>query len=282
MRAGRYQVRFEPGSRPGTVQIAWRREKQMFLTVDGAWKGGIEQMRFEGSLLGAPLTVRITIDRSAAENDLRFAVDTPFEFAAWRGQDVSKLPWFDELYDLIGTFTAGGEVTMTCFVEGQRAGTGVLNFLDSDANRILFGGLQLLACTRSLAEHYAKELRLPSPLQISYAQERVINALWALTSGNSFVEDIPGASFECIVSSITPSAKRLLGARRRKHHGSVQIFGTSAFDILGTVVEVNNLENIFSDVELTEVERISSTSRRLRFVGSNRAKWLRRVRVNLN
>jgi hypothetical protein len=253
----------------------------MFFTIDGAWQGGTEQMRFSGSLLGSPLTLVLTIDRGSAENDFGFSVDTPFDFAVWAGQPISTLPWFDELRDLIGTLTAGGEVIVTYFIEGQRIGTGALSFLETEANRILDNKLGLLGRLRSIAQQYVTGLRLPAPLQITYAQERVIDALWALTSGNSFIQDIPGASFGCTLSSITPSATRLLGARRRKHNGSVQIFGTSAFDLLGNIVEVDNVENIFSDVELTEVERISATCRRVKFVGSKRAKWVRRIRVTL-
>jgi hypothetical protein len=119
---------------------------------------------------------------------------------------------------------------------------------------------------------------LPKLIAITSAKEREIEALWALTFGNSFIDEIPVASFSCTVSSITPAGEEWLGREHDQHIGSVQIFGTSAFDLFGQVIEVHNVENILSDVELVEVLEISPTSRRLKFVGSGHAKWLRRVR----
>lgn len=118
MPEGRYKLRFEPGSRPGSVQLRWHESE--FLQIDGDWRGGTETMRFVGSLPHSPLSVEISITRGATDEDFSISVSTPLRLSEWDNQFVSYLSWFDELRSLAATLASEQGVELAYFVEGVR------------------------------------------------------------------------------------------------------------------------------------------------------------------
>lgn len=276
MPEGRYKVRFEPESRPGSVQLRWQRS--MFLNIDGSWRGGTKITRFVGSLLNSPLSVEITVSRgaAAADDDFTISVFTPLRLEAWEGELVSYLPWFDELRSLAATLASGEEVELAYFIQGVRLGRGQMTATNKHVNQLLHRKLDWLERIRFLANHYRLDVRLPKTADITYQKERELDALWALTRGDSFQDAIPGATFGCIVES----GDRLPAHWRSgepQPHGTMKIIGTAAFDVFGHDIEIPDVENIITDIQLTSFEDTQiAAKKRVSFRGGGTAVWYRR------
>lgn len=275
MPVGRYRLRFEPESRPGSVQLRWGQDPRL-LHIDGFWRGGIDTMRFNGSLPRCPLSVEITVDRGANENDFNISVSTPLQLDEWEGQPVSQLSWFDELRGLVSTLATEQEVALTYFIEGTRVGCGGLTATNSEININIHRELDWLERVRFSANHYGVNPPLPKPTGITYQTERELDALWALTRGDSFQDEISGATFGCSVDSEGPLPPHWKSGESQVH-GTMKIIGTAPFSLFGHVIEIPNVENIMTDVELISFEDASPPSkRRLNFRGGDSAIWLRR------
>lgn len=274
MPAGRYRLRFDPEARPGSVQLRWGYKPHM-LHIDGSWKGGTETMHFAGSLPRSPLTVEVTVDRGE-NDDFAISVTTPLRWDVWEGQPVRHLAWFDDLHGLISTLATQQEVELTYFVEGVRVGSGLLTATSSEINANLHREFDWLARVKFLANHYEVDARLPKPTKISYQTERELDALRALTRGDSFQDEIPGATFGCSLESDAPLPDHWK-SREPPVHGTMKIIGTAAFDLFGHPIELPDVENMMTDVELVAFEDSPPGSkRRLSFRGGEEAIWFRR------
>ena len=276
MPVGRYKVRFEPESRPGSVQLRW--QSSMFLNIDGSWRGGTEITRFVGSLSKSPLSVEITVSRgaAAANDDFSISVSTPLRLEAWDGELVSYLPWFDELRSLAATLASGEEVELAYFIQGVRLGRGQMTATNKHVNQLLHRKLDWLGMIRFLANHYRLDVRLPKTADITYQMERELDALWALTRGDSFQDAIPGATFGCIVESGDPLPAHWRSGKPQPH-GTMKIIGTAAFDLFGHDIEIPDVENMMTDIELTSFKDTETASKkRLSFRGGEKAVWFRR------
>ncbi|HKP04996.1 MAG TPA: DUF4365 domain-containing protein [Chthoniobacterales bacterium] len=273
MPAGRYKLRFEPESRPGSVQLRWKNSK--FLQIEGYWQGGIEVMRFGGRLPHSPLSVEISLTRGATD-EFSISVSTPLRLDEWEGQALSCLAWFDELRSLAATLATEEEVELAYFVEGLRVGRGQLAATNNDANQRMHRELDWFGRVRSVAEHYGIDPRVPKPSDITYQTERELDALWALTRGDSFQDFISGATFGCTVESETalPAQWR---TGEPQPHGMMKIIGTAAFDLFGYLIEIPDVENTMTDVELISFEDTDRPlKKRLNFRAGENAIWSRR------
>lgn len=278
MPEGRYKLRFEPESRPGSVQLRWHTSE--FLHIDGFWRGGTQIMRFVGSVPDSPLSVEITVSRGATDDDFNITVSTPLRLNVWDGQLVSYLPWFDQLRSLAATLASGEEVELGYFVEGVRLGSGQLTATDNEINQHLHRELDWFERVRFLANHYRLDVRLPKTTDITYQTERELAALWALTRGDSFQDVIRGATFQCIVES-NDSLPAHWRSGEPQPHGTMKIIGTAAFDLFGHDIEIPDVENMITDVELISIEDTETPSKkRLNFRGGENAVWFRR-RLNV-
>lgn len=274
MPLGTYRIEFKPKSRPGSAQLRWKGSK--FLQVEGTWRGGNESMHFAGGLLGSPLSVDISITRGVNDGELEMSVSTPLRLDEWEGQPVLSLPWFDQLRGLVCTLASGEEVGLAYFVEGLRIGSGQLTATDSAINRHLHEEFDWLERVQSLAERYNINARLPKLSALSYQMEKEVDALWALTRGDSFQHEIPGATFECVSESETPLPVEWQSGKPQSH-GTMKIVGSSPFNFLGHLVEVPDVENTMTDVELISFEDTESpTRKRLAFRAGEKAVWFQR------
>lgn len=274
MPEGRYKLRFEPEPRPGSVQLRWKNSK--FLQIEGCWRGGIEAMRFVGTLPRSPFSVEITISRGAKDDEFSISVSTPLRLDQWEGQQLSRLAWFDELRSLAATLATEEEVELAYFVEGLRVGSGQLSATSNEANQQLHRELDWFERIRSVAQYYGIDARLPKPSDITYHTERELDALWALTRGDSFQDFISGATFGCSVESETPLPAQWRSGKPQPH-GTMKIIGTAAFDLFGHVIEIPDVENTMTDVELISFEDTDSPSKKhLCFRGGKSAIWYRR------
>lgn len=224
MPEGRYKLRFEPESRPGAVQLRWKNSK--FLQIEGCWRGGIEVMRFVGTLPRSPFSVEITITRAATDDEFGISASTPLRLDEWEGQSVSYLAWFDELRSLAATLATQEEVELAYFVAGLRVGRGQLTATTNEANQQLHRELDWFERVRSVAQHYGIDARLPKPSDITYQTERELDALWALTRGDSFQDVISGATFGCTVESETSLPRSLaIGKTTTARHNENHRYG---------------------------------------------------------
>jgi hypothetical protein len=194
----------------------------------------------------------------------------------WEGQAVRHLAWFEELHGLVSVLATQKDVEITYFVEGVRIGGGLLTAPDSEINRSLHREFDWLARVKFLAGHYDVDARLPNATKITYQLERELDALWALTRGDSFQDDIPGATFGCSMESDTPLPDHWRSCEPPVH-GAMKIIGTTTFDLFGHPIEVPDVENMMTDVELISFDDTPPGSkRRLSFQGGDKAVWYRR------
>ena len=274
MPEGHYKLRFEPESRLGSAQLRWSASE--FLHIDGSWRGGTQVMRFVGSLPNSPLSIEITVTRGVTIDDFSISVSTPLRLNAWDGLPLASLPWFDELRSLAATLANGDEVELAYFVEGVRAGRGQMTATDRESNQYLHRELDWFQRMRFLANHYSLDVRLPKASDITYQTERELDALWALTRGDSFQDAISGATFGCVVES-NPSLPAHWRSGKPQPHGTMKIIGTAAFDLFGHNIEIPDVENMMTDVELISFEDTETPSKkRLHFRGGPNAVWFRR------
>ena len=274
---GSYRVRVEPPSRAGTVQLSWQSAAGAdFLQVEGTWRGGCQAARFVGALPNAPLTVELTVDRGSNDEDFRFGIATPLRFATWEGQAVTELAWFLELHSLFGTLCSGADVSVTYLSEGTRVGRGLLSATTHDTGSDILRFLDWLSRVRWLARHYdVPHLTLPKISNIGDDAEHQTNALWALTNGQSFVHEIPEATFSFSTEGGAPLPERWSDPANQGV-GSVSISGNSTFDLLGHTIDLPDVENIFTAVKIASVDPVSNSTRRITFRGQNDARWVRR------
>ncbi|MGB8473774.1 MAG: hypothetical protein WCE61_06775, partial [Candidatus Acidiferrum sp.] len=256
------------------VQLRWKESN--FLQIEGCWRGGIETMRFVATLPRSPLSVEITITHGATDDDFGISVATPLRLDEWAGQSISCLAWFDDLRSIAATLAMQEQLDLTYFAEGVRVGRAQLTATTSQANQQLYRELDWFERVRSVARHYGVDARLPKPSEITYQTERELDALWALTSGDSFQDVIDGATFECTVESETPLPTHWRSGKPQPH-GTMKIVGTAAFDLFGHVIEMPDVENVMTDVELVSFEDTDSPStKRLCFFAGGNAIWYRR------
>jgi hypothetical protein len=275
MPEGRYKLRFEPESRPGSVQLRWKNSE--FLQMEGYWRGGTEMMRFVGALPRSPLSVEIEITHDTTGNDFKIAVSMPLRLDEWEGQSLLSLAWFDELRSLAAALATGKKVELAYFVEGLRVGKGALMATTNEANQQLHRELDWFERVRWLSQHYGVDPRLPKASEITYQTERELDALWALTRGDSFQDVISGASFRCVVEESDSSLPAHWRSGEPQPHGTMKIIGTAPFDLLGYDIEIPDVENMMTDVELISFKDTDIPSKkRLDFRAGENAIWHRR------
>lgn len=274
MPTGRYQLRLEGQRRVGSVHLSWGESQSQFIQVDGFWQGGTERTRFRGALHATPLSIEVDVTRGAQPTDMQFGVSISLNFKQWEGQLTCGLPWFDPVRSLIAALGSNKPVTLTCFFEGLRVGAGVLTATANAVNARTAQKFDWLARVRDIAMKYAPETLLPKLTEISYEQERQMDALWALSRGDSFADDISEATFSFTVRCEAPLPESWASGAATA--GSLKISGTSSFDFFGHSIELPDVENIFSSVRLISVDDLTPPSKRLTFRAANGAKWIRR------
>jgi hypothetical protein len=275
MPVGRYQLRFEPERRRGCVQLSCGKANPLFVQIDGSWQGGTQRARFEGTLPNSPLSIDIRVKRGAQASDTEFQVSTRLDLDCWQGHLASNPPWFDVVLNLISSLLAQEPVNLTCLIEGLRVASGALTANSSEANMRIAEKLNWLARTRSLAIQHAPTATLPKLSEMTYEAERQLDALWAITQGGSFFEDISGATFGFSIDSRVALPKDWTSCPC-KLQGAMKIVGGAVFDLFDHTVEITGVENVFSSVELVSIEDVSPSSRRLSFRGADAARWSRR------
>jgi len=113
-------IHFEPDSRKGSVQILFDTESTRVVQIDGLWRGGLKSVRFQGALLGSPLSVDLKIEHSLAEPKTSF--ETPLQLAEWEDRPVLLLGWFDQVHAWMRALRAGEEFQVRYFIEGMEGG----------------------------------------------------------------------------------------------------------------------------------------------------------------
>jgi hypothetical protein len=271
MPGGKGLIHFEPDPREGCVQIACGSDPGMIAQVNGKWRAGAKSARFEGHLERSPLSVALRInDLSGAP---RTSFDTPVRLCEWEGQSFSRLAWFDHVHAFVRTLADGRQFRVDYLLEGIPLGGFVATADKNQSTARLKNAVDWLAKCRFVANHYGVDAILPNFGEIRYAQQRDVEVLHALATGN-FVEDsIAGLPF-----GFSGSAQMLIPENWQSSTepitGTLKLIGPGQMDFFGQVIEISEVEQLFTDMELVEI-KLGESSKSLLFKGRKDSVWRR-------
>jgi Domain of unknown function (DUF4365) len=271
MPSGKGLIHFEPDPREGCVQIACGSDPVMIAQLNGKWRAGAKSARFEGRLDRSPLGVELRIDDLSGTPQTSF--DTPFRLGEWEGQSFSRLAWFDHVYAFIGTLADGREFRIDYLLEGIPLGSFVATAEQNQSMTRLKNAVDWLEKCRFVANYYGVDAILPKFGEITYAQQRDVEALHALATGN-FVEDsIAGLPF-----GFSGSAQMTLPeswqSSTEPTTGTLKLIGPGEIGFFGQVIEIPEVEQLFTDMELIEI-KVGESSKSLLFKGKKDSVWRR-------
>jgi hypothetical protein len=276
----RGRIRFEPETKSGCVRISFGSASARLVQVDGRWRGGTESLTFSGSLSNAPLAIEVRVEHSgnSAPPDVR--TNIRFDLGTWTGQPLNGMAWFDDTRALIAALSSREEVTFRLFVEGVYAGAGaIVSAVRKNAEQ-LHSFVDWLARCRLLASRYSVAACVPDLRTITYQQERELDALWAVSEGNSLFDSVAGQVMSFSADPTIPIPKDWESNTVSKI-GTLSLIGRVCFDLFGHPIELDDVENIFSGIELIGIET-DATSRCVTFRGRDNAVWLRRKATERN
>jgi len=268
------RIRFEPETKSGCVRISWGNASARVMQVDGRWRGGTESLTFSGSLSNAPLSIEVRVEHSSNSSPPDVRTNIRFDLGTWTGQPLNEMAWFDDTRALIAALASREEVTFRLFVEGVDAGAGAIVPAVRKSAEQLHSFVDWIARCRSLASRYAVAAWVPDLRKITYQQERELDALWAVSEGNSLFDSIAGQVMSFSADPTIPIPKDWESKTVSKI-GTLSLIGRVCFDLFGHSIELDEVENIFSGVELIGI-KTDATSRRLTFRGRDNAVWVRR------
>jgi hypothetical protein len=268
------RIRFEPETKAGCVRISWGDASARVMQVDGRWRGGTESLSFSGSLSNAPLSIKVRVAHSSNSSPPDVRTNIRFDLGTWTGQPLNGMAWFDDTRALIAALASREEVMFRLFVEGVDAGAGaIVPGVRKNAEQ-LHSFVDWIARCRALATRYGVAASMPDLRTVTYQQERELDALWAVSEGNSLFDSIAGQVMSFSADPKIPIPKDWESKTVSKI-GTLSLIGRVCFDLFGHSIELDEVENIFSGVELIGIET-DATSRRLTFRGRDNAVWLRR------
>lgn len=271
MPGGKGLIHFEPDPREGCVQIACGPDPVMIAQLNGKWRAGAKSARFEGHLHQSPLSVEMRIDDLSGAP--RTSFDTPVRLGEWQGQSFSRLAWFDHVHAFVDTLADGRQFRVDYLLEGTPLGGFVATADKNQSTARLKNAVDWLAKCRFVANHYGVDAILPNFGEITYAQQRDVEVLHALATGD-FVEDsIAGLPF-----GFSGSAQMALPENWQSSTepitGTLKLIGAGQINFFGQVIEIPEVEQLFTDMELVGI-KVGESSKTLLFKGSKDSVWRR-------
>lgn len=265
-------IHFQPDTREGCVQIVYGSVPEMIAQINGRWRGGTKSVRFEGRLDRSPLSVNLRIEDGSGVP--RSSFETPFRLSEWEKQPVSGLPWFDQVKSFIVAWAESREFRVNYFLEGTRVGGFVATANPNQATERLKNAVNWLAKCRFVANHYGVDAVLPKFGEITYAQQRDVEALYALATGASVEDSIAGMPFGFSGSPDMPVPDNWKSSQAPVS-GTLKLLGTAEIGFFGSRIVVPEVEQFFTNMELTEL-KTGPTSISFVFKGRKDSVWMRR------
>jgi hypothetical protein len=264
-------IHFEPEVRDGCIQVVCGGATPIVMQVDGKWRGGTKSVRFAGSLARAPLSIELGINTEEAKTSF----ETPLNLSDWENQWLLRLPWFSEIHSFVSALATAEEFRTNYFIEGMPAGGFVATAKPSQAIQRVKKTLDWLEKCRSVAKHYDIDPILPKFGDITYSQERDVEALWALATGNIAEDSISDVVFPFSggLEFRPPAYWQTSGD---PVVGSIKLIGTGVFDFLGHAVEVSGMQHILTNMKLVKFE-LSGAKKSVWFKGQNSSVWIRQM-----
>lgn len=271
MPTGKGMIHFEPLVRKGCIQIRFRVSSSHVLQVDGTWRGGQKSVRFQGLLPGSPLSIDLRIEHTSEKPKTSF--ETPLRLAEWENQSLLLLRWFDQIHAFLDALRSGEEFSVRYFIEGVDVGGFVATAKTNRSIIQVMAKLEWLKKCRHVARHYLIDAVLPKFADITYADSRDVEALHALATGGVAEDSISGLQFGFSGSPDVPLPPRWQSSVEPQS-GTLKLFGTAEIPFFGHSVEVPDVEQIFTNMELVEL-KTGPTSRSFVFEGRKHSVWLR-------
>lgn len=275
MSSGKGVIQFTPDGLKGCVQIIYAASPQRTIQVTGLWRGGRKSLRFEAPLEESPLRVQLRIEDFLEDRVPKTSFDTPCCLKNWEGQPISRLAWFEEIHCFITSLATEQEFRVNYFVNGVNAGGFNAVPTASGAIRRLKNTLDWLAKAQFVARHYGSDAVLPGWTKITSKMESQVDALWGLATSNAIEVPIPGIILPPI--RVAPNIKlpEHWGSSSKIPSGVMKWVGTETFDFFGEKIDVADIEQIFTEMELVSIEP-DFTSKQLTFRGRDGASLTRR------
>jgi hypothetical protein len=270
MASGKAVIRFTPNGLKGCVQIICGSSPQRTIQVPGLWRWGRKSIRFDGTTLEkSPLSIHLRIDNLDTVHDLKTSLETPVVLNNWEKQRVSRLAWFEEILAFITSLTAQQEFRVDYFIDGVNAGSLVAPPKCDKKIGELKSTLDWLARAQVVARHFCVDAILPSLNKIPFGTQCDVDALWGIATSNVIKTPIPGITLPIHVS-------RNVTVPSDMASGTMQMIGTATFDFFGQGIELSDIEQAFTEMELVNTEVVDSTTKRFTFRGRENATLTRR------
>jgi len=132
----------------------------------------------------------------------------------------------------------------------------------------LKSALDWLARAKVVARHYGLDAILPSLRKIPDRTQCDVDALWGIVTSNVIEVPIPGITLPIQVSPNVTIPSEMTS-------GTMQMIGSATFDFFGQKIELSDIEQAFTQMELVNTE-VDSMTKRLTFRGKQGASLTRR------
>lgn len=264
-------LHFEPEARDGCMRFVFGTPSLTSIQVDGQWRGGTKSARFNGKLLRTPLSVDLRID---FDETRRASFGTPLNLHEWENQWLLRLPWFSEVHSFVSALSTGQEFRVNYYTQGTEVGGFVAAVAETSAIRKMKKILDWLEKCRFVAKHYNVDVILPKLSDITYFQEREVEALRALATGRVAEDSITGQEFPFSGGSEFRPPNHWQSSDQLVT-GTIRLIGTAVFDFLGHPIEVSDAEHTLTNMELISFEG-NERSKTVTFRGRENSVWLRK------
>lgn len=268
-------VHFVPDPHEGFIQMVCG-VPTITIQINGSWRCGLRSIRFLASLDRSPLSIELKIEDVLGKPVTSF--QTPLDLKKWEDQELRRLASFDQIETFVTTLATKQEFRGTYFFEGAKLGVFEATANPEKSILGLKNTIDWIGKCRYIAERYKINAKLPKLSEITYRQECEVEDLWALTK-NGFAERSWAA--RPFGFSISPEAPVPENWRSTSPVvGALKFLGTERFDFFGNIIEVTDVENLWTDMELESIGT-DSKSKTVEFRGRDHAVLTRR-KLNLS
>jgi hypothetical protein len=150
--------------------------------IQGRFTGGTKELRFDGGLPSAPLGLEFTLRTDEIGTTKSLVIGYRFDLAAWRGQPIRQLAYFDQIASLFLAMTKAEALRFQCSVRGNLWFSVTSRRGQLEELLRLVPLLDLLSKARRVARHFGVDPLLPADLSQGDVKE-IEDLNWLLNSG---------------------------------------------------------------------------------------------------
>ncbi|HMG06114.1 MAG TPA: hypothetical protein VK581_11675 [Chthoniobacterales bacterium] len=165
----------------------------------------------------------------------------------------SRLAWFDHVHAFVDTLADGRQFRIDYPLEGTPLGGFVASADKNPVTARLKNAVDWLAKCRFVANHYGVDAILPNFGEITYAQQRDVEVLHALGTGNFVADSIAGLPFGFSGSVQMPLPENWKSSTE-PITGTLKLIGPGQINFFGQIIEIPEVEQFFTDMELVEIK----------------------------